>query len=169
MGQTFTAALDLDTVAQLYDRHAATAYGLAQQLTGRADVAGALTEAVFVELVSTATVADFQRRLLIEIHRRAVAWVRQSGTPAAHPDMAAGEECQLADLPERERAAITNAYFGGSTYNEIAAGMHVGAGQVANLMRRGLQRLAGAQPCADSLPQPSVIALPNPAPALRAQ
>ena len=139
---TLSPSLDRATLARLYDQHGPKAYGLAHQITGRVDVAGALTESAFSTLARHCNVDEFEARLLAEVHRLAVAWVRHSASTAASPSLTTGDQARLADLPEDERVAIANAYFGGSTYTEIAAGMQVGAGQVADLLRRGLSRLA---------------------------
>ena len=142
MGTTWVPPLDRATLADLYDRHGEAAYGLAYQITGRIDVAGAVTERVFTELARTTGIDDFERRLLSEVHRQSVAWMRQACAPAAHPALTTGDQASLAGLPVDERTAIANAYFAGRTYTEIAAGMQVGSGQVADLLRRGLERLA---------------------------
>lgn len=146
MGTTWVAPLDRSTLADLYDQHGEAAYGLAYQITGRVDVAVAVTERVFTELARTSGAEDFQRRLLSEVHRQSVAWMRQVCAPAAHPALTTGDQANLASLPDDERTAIANAYFAGRTYTEIAAGMQVGKGQVADLLRRGLDRLAATRP-----------------------
>ena len=155
MGSTYLPGVDRQTLAELYDRHVHSAYGLAHQITGRADVAAAVTEEVFRDLARTTAPEAFERRLLSEVHRRSVAWMRQACNPAAHPelvpapsahpDVTTGDQAGLSALPDDERTAISNAYFFGRTYTEIAAGMQVGTGQVAELLRRGLERLAATQ------------------------
>lgn len=132
---------DRAALAAAYDRHAGNVYGLAYAITGRVDIASTLTEQVFTQLAQRPP-QDAERRLLADVHRLAVAWVRQTEPPTTTLDPTTGDQPSLAHLPLEERAAIRSAYFGGRTYAEIAAGMQLGGGQVAELMRRGLQRLA---------------------------
>ena len=143
---------DRTALAAAYDRHSGNVYGLAYAITGRVDVASTLTERVFTQL-GTCPAADAERRLLADVHRLAVAWVRQTERPTAALDPTTGDQPPLAQLPHEERAAIRHAYFGGRTYAEIAAGMQLGGGEVAEMMRRGLQRL-GAPRRADAMLRP---------------
>lgn len=52
------------------------------------------------------------------------------------------EEC-LGTLDARSRSAILAAFFGGSTYDEIAASVNVPLGTMKSVIRRGLIRLKG--------------------------
>ena len=149
---------DRTTLAAAYDRYGGNVYGLAFAITGRPDVAGTLTQQVFAEVAAGAP-HDVERRLLSGIHRLAVAWARHAQVPPANPDLTTGNQTPLAQLPPAERAAIRDAYFGGRTYGEIAAGMHLGNGQVAQLLRSGLLRLSDPAQDAGVRSQPDVRAI----------
>ena len=130
------------TLGRSYDRHGAAAFGLAERVTRNAEVAAQLTAEVFGSLHSVTDEDTLAECLLTEIHRRAVAWVREFS-----PTSSSGlSNDALAVLPRTEREVIAAAYFGGQTYDDIASTLGLQLEQVATLMRMGLRRLSALSP-----------------------
>ena len=128
-------------LATAYDQHGAAVYGLAHRVTGDAEVAAALTAEVFAGLrwVGASGQHTLGSCLLTDVHRRAVAWTRSCERPAA---MNAGLPLDdLALLDDDERAVLAEAYFGGKTYDEVAATLHITRADAARLMQQALHRL----------------------------
>lgn len=125
-----------------YDEHGAAVFGLAEKVTRNADVAARLTAEVFAALRSVTDEATLAECVLTDVHRRAVAWVRefqpQNRSELTHD--------ALAVLPRTEREVIAAAYFGGQTYADIAQTLGLQLGQVTTLMRNGLHRLSALSP-----------------------
>ena len=150
MGQTSSAAarstrLTAATLAACYDRHGAAVFGLAQWITGDAEVAAQLTADVFAALRyldPTAGVEGVAGCVMTDVHRRAVAWSRAHSTPTMTPRPLPYEG--FSDLPDDERTVVAEAYFGGRTYHDVAASLDVPPTEVARLMQQALRRLGSA-------------------------
>lgn len=146
--------VDPAALAASYDEHGAAVYGLAQWVTGDAQVAARLTEEVFAALRSVSLsgpVEDLRQSVLTDVHRRAVAWRRQH-SPLSQTDATLPFE-SLAHLDDTERFVVAEAYFCGQTYDAVARSLGVDRSEVARIMQRALRRLAS--PAADGLtPRP---------------
>lgn len=142
--------LDTRTLAGLYDAHAAAVYGLAERITRDTDVAANLTAEAFAELrfVSAEGVDSVLPCLLTDVHRRAVAWTRAH--PARH-SVTALPLAGFADLPDDEETVVMESYFGGKTYDEVAALLGQDRAEVARLMQSALHRLGVATPVSPRL------------------
>lgn len=131
-----------------YDRHLATVFGLAQQVTGDPAVAEELAGDTFAALdgLDATTTDALGACLVTDVHRRAVRWVRDERIAhAADIGAVAGSTPLLVTLPADEREVIVDAYFGGRTYAEIAQQRGLDPSSVAALMQRGLRRLSATQ------------------------
>lgn len=129
-------------LGRAYDQHGAAVFGLAERVTRNAEVAARLTVEVFASLHEITDEATLAECVLIDVHRRAVAWVREF-----QPATTSGLTYEaLAVLPRTEREVIAAAYFGGQTYADIAQSLGLQLGQVATLMRIGLRRLSALSP-----------------------
>jgi RNA polymerase sigma-70 factor (ECF subfamily) len=144
-----TAVQELDhssewgvTLARSYDRHGAAVFGLAERVTRHPAVAARLTAEVFAGLGEVTDESTLEECVLVDVHRRAVSWVRQFGrqprTELSHD--------ALVVLPNAEREVIAAAYFGGLTYSQIAQQLELQPEEVTTLMRDGLRRLNSLSP-----------------------
>jgi RNA polymerase sigma-70 factor (ECF subfamily) len=153
--------------AQLYDLVAPRIFGLVQRVVRNPAQAEEVTQEVFVEVWRTAP--RFDPRLgsasawiLTLAHRRAVdrvrsaqaATEREQRAPAAEPppyDVVIEEvtgrlerqqvrRC-LQGLTDLQREAITMAYYGGRTYQQVADALDLPLPTVKTRMRDGLIRL----------------------------
>jgi RNA polymerase sigma-70 factor (ECF subfamily) len=159
---------DATAVRVLYDRYAATVYGVALALTRDAQEAEDLVQDAFLALWQHAATFDARRGcarswlLAIVRHRaldllRSARYKRRTLDDKDHflsiPDsvMVEGEavrrcECghllaALAELPAPQRQAVELAYFGGYAYPEIAAILGLPLGTVKSRLRIALHRL----------------------------
>lgn len=144
------------TLAACYDQHGAAVFGLAQWITGDAEVASQLTAEVFAGLrhVDAARGIEGVRGcVLTDVHRRAVAWSRANSARAIARRPLPFEG--FTDLPEDERTVIGEAYFGGKTYDGVAAILDVEPSEVARLMQQALRRLGSRRSpvAADVIPR----------------
>ena len=130
------------TLGRSYDQHGAAVFGLAERVTRNAEVAARLTVEVFGSLHDITDEATVAECVLTDVHRRAVAWVREFH-PASRPGLT---NDALAVLPRTEREVIAAAYFAGQTYADIAQSLDLQLGQVTTLMRTGLRRLSALSP-----------------------
>lgn len=132
------------TLGRAYDAHAPAVYGLARRVTRDDDVAAQLTAEVFAGLDDVTDEACLAECVLTDVHRRAVAWIRDvrtaGGGPVAEPALAA--------LPTPQRQVIAAAYYEGLTYAQIARRLAMDLTEVADHMQRGLRQLAAVNSAA---------------------
>lgn len=145
MGTTGTAPgrqLDAALLGEIYDQHGAAVYGLAHWITGDAQVAARLTAETFGGLRfldATGAVPGVRGCVLTDVHRRAVAWTREHNPLAAsHASLPFDGFSQLDD---DEQTVITEAHFGGKTYDAVAEMLGIECEDVARLMQHALRRL----------------------------
>jgi RNA polymerase sigma-70 factor (ECF subfamily) len=157
-------------LAEVYRRHGGAVYGLARRVVGSDGPAEEVTQDVFVDLWRRPERFDPARGslrsfLLAVAHGRAVDIVRADSSRVAREerharqtaiggydlenqvwDLAVADQVKqaVAALPEAERQAIELAYFGGHTYQEVAALLREAEGTVKSRIRRGLQRMRDA-------------------------
>jgi RNA polymerase sigma-70 factor (ECF subfamily) len=163
------AARDVDALAALYERHRATAYGVALRVTGSVPAAEDVLQEAFLGVWRSATAFDPSRGsgrgwLLTVVHNRSIDAVRRRQATDPLPDTTAGSpkaligpdvwpevagrldavavRAALASLPEAQREAIELAYWGGLTQVEIAERTGQPLGTVKGRMRLGLRSLA---------------------------
>ena len=137
---THTARINAATLAASYDAHGAAVYGLAHSITRDDAVAAELTADVFATLrfIGDGGVDGLRSCVLTDVHRRAVAWVRAQPRPSGG---SVGPLAGFGALPPDEQAVVAEAYFGGKTYDEVAAVLGLPRNQVAQLMHDALRRL----------------------------
>lgn len=150
---------DVDAFAEAYDRHGDAVYGVARRLCEQRHQAEEVTRQVFLALWHSTedfsgTESSLRAALLAEAHRRGVAFLRAEATvhpgETTPPDAAAraappaGKPVGrlLSGLSEAEYRVITLAYFGGYTYQEIAAVVERPEEAVLADIRAGLRRLS---------------------------
>lgn len=142
-GTAASTRMDADTLAASYDRHGAAVYGLAHWITGDANVAARLTADAFAALrfiSGTDGIEGLRGCVLTDVHRRAVAWTRANSPLSAGPGAAPFDG--FGDLSHDERVVVTEAYFGGKTYDVVAEILGTDCETVARLMQQALHRLA---------------------------
>lgn len=154
--------------ADLYDRTSAKVYGLARRVIRDPAQAEEVTQEVFIEVWTHAARYDAGRGgvlpwILTMTHRRAVDRVRSTESArqrdtrfsllghgadvdiVSETVMASMETARvrkaLTSLTELQREAITLAYYGGYTYQEVATLLGVPIGTIKTRMRDGLIRL----------------------------
>ncbi|HEX8581754.1 MAG TPA: sigma-70 family RNA polymerase sigma factor [Acidimicrobiales bacterium] len=156
-----------EALAEAYRRHAGSVLGLARRLLGDRALAEEVVQEVFLRLWNDPDRFDPGRGslrswLLTQGHGRSVDLLRSEGSRRDREerdarrtagggydlehevwDLAVGESVRRAvdGLPEKERAAIELAYFGGHTYQEVAAILGDPEGTVKSRIRTGLRRL----------------------------
>ena len=156
---------------QLYDRHSASAYGLALRITNDRSLAQDVVQEAFLSLWRSAATFDEHRAsvrtwLLSITHHRAVDVIRKrrqptvpldqlAGAPIVEPALRATDiwplvgarldshavRTALESIAEPQRVALQLAYFGGLTQTEIATRTGVPLGTVKSRVRLGLVRL----------------------------
>lgn len=164
---------DKDALSEIYDRHSATAFGLALRMCrDRSDAEDAVQETFLSVLRASASfdpsrgsvrnwLLGILRHRVIDVCRRnataertLVAQTREAEHVPRHEsspsDVAQERErsreirAKLARLPDDQREVIERAFFGGLTHTEICSTGDVALGTVKSRMRLGLQKLAGA-------------------------
>lgn len=161
---TAIAFENVDALAEAYDRHGQMVYGLARQLCGQ-QRAEQITRRVFLALWSATEDFDTSdgrllTRLITDVHQRSVAFLRAQveregaeGTEGTMPIAELERQVVLHTLAEdidpgvfsrledAERQALILAYFGGYTYEQVAALLQQPRQAVAEDIRGGLRRL----------------------------
>lgn len=163
------AAGESEALAQLYDRYARSAFGLALRLTGSPDRAEEVVQEAFWRIWRGARSFDPSRSkpgtwLLSIVHHQAVDLIRrQRRRPDETHDLSlAGEVMDrepdpaesvwrreqrrmivaaLADLPPLQREAIELAYFGGLSQSAIAERQGAPISTVKTRLQLGLKKL----------------------------
>lgn len=165
------AAHDLGAFARLYDDVAPLVYGVACRVIRDVTLAEEVTQDVLLTVMQQAPRYDAQRGsgrswILTIAHRRAVDVVRseqslrerndqygRDTTGHAFDDVVETVETRLdhaavaaalGDLSALQRQAVTLAYFGGHTYQEVAQLLDTPLGTVKTRIRDGLIRLRQA-------------------------
>jgi RNA polymerase sigma factor (sigma-70 family) len=162
---TFVTRSDEAALAELYDRYARVAYGLALRIVRDPSLAQDAVQDAFLAAWRTAAAFDPMRGkvstwLLTLVHRRAVDVVRREDRRRAGPledaPVAASEATDeeawvreqrravqgaLAQLPADQKEALELAYYGGLTQSELAARLGVPLGTVKSRMFTGLAKL----------------------------
>jgi RNA polymerase sigma-70 factor (ECF subfamily) len=159
---------DMDALAELYDRYAALAMGVALRVVRDRNAAEDAVHDSFLAVWRKARTFDAQRGsvrswLLTVVRHRAIDRVRRSVPTMdvadadeqslirsdADPTLAAAVASMSADelaqamraLPNEQRRAVELAYFEGHTYREVARLMNISPGTAAGRLRLALQRL----------------------------
>jgi RNA polymerase sigma factor (sigma-70 family) len=159
------ARSDADALAELYDRHARVAYGLAIRVLRDASLAEDAVQDAFLSVWRGAARFLPERArastwILTLVHRRAVDLVRREERRRTEPLEAAphagGKDTEeaawlrlerarvqeaLAKLPDQQREAIELAYYGGFTQSELAERLGEPLGTIKSRMFNGLARL----------------------------
>lgn len=159
---------DQGSLAELYDRYQALAFGLAARITGDRTVAEDVVQETFIGVWRaagrfSAGRASARTWIVAICHHRAVDVLRrrQPSSPLPDPELPPPEQLVSVDvwpevsrildaevvrgalngLPATQREAIELAYFGGLTQQEIAARTDVPLGTVKSRVRLGLVAL----------------------------
>jgi RNA polymerase sigma-70 factor, ECF subfamily len=155
-----------EALAEAYRRHAGPVFGLARRLLNDQARAEEVVQEVFLRLWSAPDRYDPDRGslrsfLLAHCHGRSVDLIRADSArrrreeaefvgPEPVPDimqevwdvaLSGFVREALSELPEGERIAIEQAYFGGRTYREVAEMLGEPEGTVKSRIRSGLRRL----------------------------
>jgi RNA polymerase sigma-70 factor, ECF subfamily len=163
-------ARDERALAELYRRHGGTCLALARRVLSDRVLGEEVVQEVFVRMWRAPERYDAARGsmrsfLLAQVHGRSVDLLRAENARRAREqrdslrtprvdddlerevvDLAEAEAVRraLATLSDGERAAIELAYFGGSTYKEVAVLLEQPEGTVKSRIRSGLLRLRAA-------------------------
>ncbi len=168
------ASGDGTALADLYDRHGRSVYGLAARILGDPAEAEDLTQDVFTLAWKNAARYDPARGavaawLLVTTRTRAIDRIRArrsrpqggsdddgrkmanipDGSPSVDVIVATSQDAArvrvaLADLPVDQRDALEQAYFQGLSHSEIAERTGIPLGTIKTRIRSGLQRLREA-------------------------
>jgi RNA polymerase sigma-70 factor (ECF subfamily) len=157
-----------DALAEAYDAHASTVYGIALRITNDHGAAEDVTQDVFVELWQRPERYDpgqapLRGYLCMIARRRAIDWRRRQVTrthynlllagqavpaPNVEEDVEASTVAKIVrarpaghDLPPLYREAIALAYYYGLTYREVAAELRIPEGTAKYRLRTGLRRI----------------------------
>jgi RNA polymerase sigma-70 factor (ECF subfamily) len=156
-----------EALAEVYRRHAGSAFGLALRIAGDRALAEEVVQEVFVRLWDDPQRFDpgrgsLRAYLLAQAHGRSIDLVRAESarrareTRDAERTAASGYDLErevwdltlaehvrdaLGELAPGEREAIELAYFGGHTYREVARRLGEPEGTVKSRIRSGLGRL----------------------------
>jgi RNA polymerase sigma-70 factor, ECF subfamily len=155
-----------EALAEAYRRHAGPVFGLARRLLNDQARAEEVVQEVFLKLWSAPDRYDPDRGslrsfLLAHCHGRSVDLIRADSarrrreeseftSPEPVPDimqevwdvaLSGYVREALSELPDGERVAIEQAYFGGRTYREVAEMLGEPEGTVKSRIRSGLRRL----------------------------
>jgi RNA polymerase sigma-70 factor (ECF subfamily) len=143
-GAQAPATADPGRLAAVYERYADVAYGLALCVLGdEALASGVVAEALLASGRNGA--GPRGRRLLADVHRRAVELARRRSRGArTRPGGGLGPTCEaLRRLPADEREPIELAYYQGLTQREIAEVLELSLEAVRARTLAGLTRLRG--------------------------
>ena len=165
-----------DAVADLYDRHGATVYGLALRMLGQPDLAEEVVQDVFAQVWREAGRYDAGRStvagwIVMLTRTRAIDRLRAR---RARPDLSAAAPAEqasmlasggrtpeaitllaenvrqvrgaLAQLPDQIRSLIELAYYEGLTHSEIAERTGIPLGTVKTRLRTAMGTLRSALP-----------------------
>ncbi len=164
---TRVQADDTGAFAQLYDRHAVQAFGLARAVCRDAGRAEDAVQEAFLGIWNTreryrastgsfkSWAMQFVRRRAIDVLRRErtrppVAEVREHATDPDSPSVpgrviarseADALRASLRELPDAQAEVVTLAFFGQLSHSEIAQRLALPAGTVKGRMRLGLEKL----------------------------
>jgi RNA polymerase sigma-70 factor (ECF subfamily) len=168
------ASGDGTALADLYDRHGRSVFGLATRILGDPAEAEDLTQDVFTLAWKNAARYDPARGavaawLLVTTRTRAIDRIRArrsrpqggsdddgrkmanipDGSPSVDVIVATSQDAArvrvaLADLPVDQRDALDLAYFQGLSHSEIAERTGIPLGTIKTRIRSGLQRLRDA-------------------------
>lgn len=163
-----------DALERLYDRYAATAYGLARRILAQQDLAEEVVQDVFSQVWREAGRYDAARAsvagwIVLLTRTRAIDRLRarrarpdqdRAVDPVAVLPLTAGgrspeqvaissEDAQqvraaLETLPDEQRLLVDLAYYEGLTHSEIAARTGVPLGTVKTRLRSAMMTLRGA-------------------------
>lgn len=164
------AAGNHDALAELYDRYAGLAYGVALRVLGDPGRAEDVVQEAFLNIWNNASGFDAELGslrgwLLTAVRNRSIDYLRGRGAherqeQALQPDMAEGgprsdpwREVSLSlersavrealgSLPSEQRQAVELAYFGGYSQREIAEMTRVPLTTVKGRMRLALEKLS---------------------------
>jgi RNA polymerase sigma-70 factor (ECF subfamily) len=154
-------------LAEAYRRHAGAVFGLAKRLLNDHARAEEIVQEVFLRLWNEPNRYDPERGtlrsfLLAHTHGRSVDQIRSDSARRAREEREAREQADggydiarevwdlalaghvreaMGALSESERAAIELAYFGGLTYQQVAAELDQPEGTVKSRIRAGLKKL----------------------------
>ncbi len=154
---------DKDAFADLYDRHASVVYGICRRILGDPAAAEDVTQSVFTMLWAKPTafaggnfsawITRVARNAALDVVRSAAVRTREPEMPADIPATGDLEDQvvarvqsnaiagALAQLPEEQREAIEQAYFGGLSYREVAERLGAPLGTIKSRIRSGLRQL----------------------------
>lgn len=162
-----------DALERLYDRYAATAFGLARRILAQQDLAEEVVQDVFSQVwreagrydAARASVAGWivlltRTRSIDRLRaRRARPDLDRPVEPVATQPLATGERspeqvaissddarkvrAALATLPDEQRSLVDLAYYEGLTHTEIAARTGVPLGTVKTRLRSAMMTLRG--------------------------
>jgi RNA polymerase sigma-70 factor (ECF subfamily) len=164
------AAGNHDALAELYDRYAGLAYGVALRVLGDPGRAEDVVQEAFLKVWNNAGGFDAQQGslrawLLTAVRNRSIDYLRGRGArerqeQALQPDMGEGVPRSdpwrevslslersavreaLASLPAEQRQAVELAYFGGYSHREIAEMTRVPLTTVKGRIRLALEKLS---------------------------
>lgn len=158
-----------DALAELYDRYASLAYGVAMRVLGDPGRAEDAVQDAFLKVWNNAASFDAERGslrtwLIAAVRNRSIDYLRGRGAherqelelqpqlvatgPRSDPwrevslslERTAVREA-LANLPSEQRQAVALAYYGGYTQTEIADMTHVPVSTVKGRMRLALEKV----------------------------
>ncbi|HXW51663.1 MAG TPA: sigma-70 family RNA polymerase sigma factor [Candidatus Acidoferrales bacterium] len=154
---------DKDAFADLYDRHAPIVYGICRRILGDPASAEDVTQSVFTMLWAkpnafaggnfSAWITRVARNAALDVLRSAAVRTREPEMPedvAAANDLedevvARVQQSAIVDavrkLPDDQREAIEQAYFGGLSYREVAERAGAPLGTIKSRIRTGLRQL----------------------------
>jgi RNA polymerase sigma-70 factor (ECF subfamily) len=158
---------DVEALGEVYDLYAAVVYGLAFKVSTDRGLAEQVTQVVFLDLWRRPERFDpghgpLRPWLANQTHRHATLAVRQAAANRRRDQQAAVEDdraidideavqsvlkteevrAALAALPDDERSAIRQAYFGGKTYWEVAVEVGVAEDTITARLSSGLHRMS---------------------------
>jgi RNA polymerase sigma-70 factor, ECF subfamily len=156
-------AQDQAAFTALYDRFSPLVYGVAKRILNNPAQAEDITQSVFTMLWTKpqafaggnfgAWIGRVARNASLDVLRSAAVRTREPQMP---DDIVAGDDLEdavfsrlqssaviqaLRELPDEQRDAIEQAYFGGLSYSEVAAASGAPLGTVKSRIRTGLRRL----------------------------
>ncbi|TAM58315.1 sigma-70 family RNA polymerase sigma factor [bacterium] len=160
------ASGDAAAFSALYDHYGDLVYGVAHRILRSPEQAQDVTQSIFLKLWSRpglfsggsfgAWIARVARNASLDVLRSSAVRMREPEIPQTLAALGDLEETVFADLdrdvvvravaslPESERVAIEQAYFGGLTYREVAERLDTPLGTIKTRIRAGLQRLRSA-------------------------